>query len=122
MTSNNCQDDYENVFIGFLVEWKKSYCASSLWQGYSCIKKYLMVKNNVNTSSYLIVKEFLKKEAKNHVSKQSCVFEMGDIIKYSMIADLKSIELLYLVVMVVGVFRTQIKFSFYQKLYLNYTP
>jgi hypothetical protein len=29
---NNCQDDNEDVFIGFLMECKKSYCASSLWQ------------------------------------------------------------------------------------------
>ncbi len=58
------------------------YCASTLWQAFSCLSKYFLVYHSICLKDNLLLKQFLKDKSKTHLPKKSQVLSKEHIDEY----------------------------------------
>jgi integrase len=68
--------------LNFFQFLETQYSASTLWQAYSCISKYLLVNHNINIKNNELIKTFLKKKQKTHLPKKSLVLSREEVDRF----------------------------------------
>ncbi|XP_044007548.1 uncharacterized protein LOC122852052 [Aphidius gifuensis] len=72
----------ENYLLIYSKELKVSFASSSLWSKYSMLRSTIQTYDGIDTSSYNLLKMFLKKSTTNLRVKKSKQFSAPDIEKF----------------------------------------
>ncbi|XP_031332895.1 uncharacterized protein LOC116163187 [Photinus pyralis] len=74
----------ENVVLGYFLDLSKKMKPSTLWANYSMLKATLMLKQNVDITSYNKLRAYLKKQSVGYKAKKSKVFTNEQIREFMM--------------------------------------
>ena len=81
-SKNGFEDDSIGTFLEFCRETSKTMKVSSLWQGASCINKFLNVEKGINHITHPLFKAYMKKIEANYTPTKSATLNMDNINKF----------------------------------------
>jgi integrase len=92
-----------NLFLEFLTSISERYCANTLWQCHSAVGKWLLMYENIDIKSNILIKNFLKRKSKTHLEKKSLTLNEENINDFLVNAPNNDNFLLIKCAMVVGI-------------------